>query len=40
MAWPELATWFPAFLAGTKGALDIAVCVTQVLLNTQRLRVV
>jgi hypothetical protein len=25
MAWPELATWYPAFLAGTKGALDVSV---------------
>lgn len=25
MAWPELATWYPAFLEGTRGALDVAV---------------
>tara|TARA_B110000208_G_scaffold108543_1_gene134459 strand:+ start:124 stop:2034 length:1911 start_codon:yes stop_codon:yes gene_type:complete len=25
MSWPQLATWFPAFLNGTAGALDIAV---------------
>jgi len=24
MSWPQLATWVPAFLAQTKGALDIA----------------
>jgi hypothetical protein len=25
MSWPQLATWFPAFLKGTAGALDVAV---------------
>ena len=25
MSWPQLATWFPAFLSGTAGALDVAV---------------
>ena len=25
MIWPQLATWFPAFLEGTRGALDAAV---------------
>jgi hypothetical protein len=25
MSWPQLATWFPAFLKGTEGALDVAV---------------
>lgn len=24
-SWPQLATWFPAFLEGTAGALDVAV---------------
>eukprot|EP01052_Picozoa_sp_SAG31_P018007 SAG31_NODE_1257_length_9081_cov_7.585838_6_plen_393_part_00 len=25
MAWPQLATWYPSFLKGTEGALDISV---------------
>ena len=25
MAWPELDKWYPAFLKGTEGALDVAV---------------